>query len=108
MNLRSRRTIFPIEAPTPPQSQIKTSTGPSTTKITKKGKDEEKIEQQRPEDLKIGPPPFPERLNLPRPIINSEFGGIKKLLCQNSSSAGNPGHSHLCKNNLGVMWKEKN
>ena len=79
MRLRSGRTILPINATTPPQSQVETSTEPSLTNITEIGKDKEKIDQQRPEELRVTLPPFPERLNLPRPIITPDFDILAEL-----------------------------
>ena len=79
MRLRLGRTILPIEATTPPQSQVETSTEPSLMNITEIGKDEETIDQQRPEELRVTPPPFPERLTLPRPMITPYFDILGEL-----------------------------
>ena len=47
--------------------------------ITKTGKDKETIDQQKTEELRVTLPPFPERLNLPRPIINPDFDILGEL-----------------------------
>ena len=79
MRLRLGRTILLVEATTPPHHQVETSTGPSLTNTTKPGKDKEKIDQQRQKELRVTPPPFPERLNLPKPIITPNFDILGEL-----------------------------
>ena len=85
LRLRSGRTILPIEATTPPQSQFETSTEPSLTNIMETDKDKETIDKKRPEELRVTPLPFLARLNLPRPIITPYFGILGELrnLCIN-------------------------
>ena len=47
--------------------------------IKETGKCKETIDQKRPEERRVTLPPFPKRLNLPRPIINSDFDILGEL-----------------------------
>ena len=77
------RTILPIETTPPSLSQYETSIGTSSTESTKIDKNKETTDQQKPEELKIATPPFPEILNIPKSITNSEFDtlGELRILC---------------------------
>ena len=49
---------------------------------TKVEQGKEMIEQGKPKNLRISPPPFPKRLTLPRPIVSLDFdilGALRKL-----------------------------
>ena len=70
---------------TPPQLESGAPIEPKQTNITetKVEKEKEMVDQEKSENLRISPTPFPERLTLPRPMVSPNFDilGEYRNLC---------------------------